>query len=54
MVVVKTHIPIASIFSVVTNVVNVVGGSSKRRDFLYDKQVAVVVESFKHCELSNG
>ena len=50
----KIHIQIVSLFSVVTNVVNVVGGSSKRHDILHNKQVEVVVESLKDCELSSG
>ena len=54
MVVTKNHIQIVSLFYVVTNVVNVVGGSSKRHDILYDKQFVVVSESLKHGELSSG
>ena len=50
----KNHIQIASLLSVVTNVVNVVGASSKRRDILHDKQFVVVSESLKHGELSSG
>ena len=50
----KNHIQIASLFSVVTNVVNVVGASSKCHDILYDKQFVVVSESLKHGELSSG
>ena len=50
----KNHIQIASLLSVVTNVVNVVGGSSKYHDILHNKQVVVVVESLKHGELSSG
>ena len=54
MVVAKNHIQIAFLFSVVTNVVNVIGVSSKRRDILRDKQFVVVSESFKHGEFSSG
>ena len=54
MAVAKNHIQIASLFNVVTNVVNVVGASSKRRDILHDKQFVVVSESLKHGELSSG
>ena len=54
MVVAKNHIQIASLFNVVTNVVNVVGASSKHYDILYDKQFVVVSESLKHGELSSG
>ena len=54
MVVAKNHIQIASILSVFTNVVNVVGASSKRRDILHNKQFVVVSESLKHGELSSG
>ena len=38
----------------VTNVVNVVGASSKHCDILHDKQFVVVSESLKHGELSSG
>ena len=54
MVVAKHHIQLASLFRVVTNVVNVVGGSFKHRDILHDKQVSMVVESLKHDELYSG
>ena len=50
----KNHIQIASLFSVVTNVVNVVGASSKRCDIFHDKQFVVVSKSLKHGELSSG
>ena len=50
----KNHIQIASLFSVVTNVVNVVGASSKRHNILRDKLAAVVIESLSNGELSNG
>ena len=53
-VVAKNHIHIASQLSVVTNVVNVVGASSKHCDILHDKQFVVVSESLKHGELSSG
>ena len=45
----KYHIQIASLFSIVTNVVNVVGTSSKYHDIFHEKHVAMVIES-----LSNG
>ena len=54
MAVAKNHIQIASLLSVVTNVVNVVGASSKLRDILHDKQFVVVSESLKYGELSSG
>ena len=50
----KTHIQIAPLFSIVTNVVNVVGASSKRHDILHDKQVVVIIESCSNSELSSG
>ena len=50
----KNHIQIASLFNVVTNMINVVGASSKRSDILRDKQVAVVIESLSNCELFSG
>ena len=53
-VVAKNHIQIASLFSAVTNVVNVVGASSKCHDIIYDKQFVVVSESLKHGGLSSG
>ena len=50
----KNHIQIASLFSVVTNAINVVGASSKCCDIFHDKQFVVVSGSLKHGELSNG
>ena len=50
----KNHIQIASLFSIVTNVVNVVGASFKRRDILHEKHVAMVIESLSNDEFSSG
>ena len=49
----KNDNQIASLFSILTNVVNVVGASSKCRDILHDKQVKVVIESLSNDELSS-
>ena len=49
----KNHIQISSLFSVVTNVVNVVSASSKHRYIHRDKQVAVVIEFVCNGELSS-
>ena len=48
------HIQIASLFNVITNVVNVVDASSKHRDILCNKQVAMVIEFLSNGELSSG
>ncbi|KAL5553288.1 hypothetical protein UlMin_040689 [Ulmus minor] len=41
-------------FTVVSNVVNIVGASSKRRDILREKQALKVIEALKSGELSSG
>ncbi|XP_062113052.1 uncharacterized protein LOC133824196 [Humulus lupulus] len=40
--------------TIVSNVVNVVGASSKRRDFLWEKQALKVIEALKGGELLSG
>ncbi|XP_028064755.1 uncharacterized protein LOC114267878 [Camellia sinensis] len=50
----KNHDQIALLFTLVTNVVNVVGASCKHRDILKDKQSAKVVEALNMGELSSG
>ena len=50
----KNHIKIAYLFSVVTNVVNVIGASSKRCYIPRDNQVVMVIESLSNGELSSG
>ena len=50
----KNHIQIASLLSVASNVVNVVGALSKRCDILHDKQFELVSKSLKHGDLSSG
>ncbi|XP_028061799.1 zinc finger MYM-type protein 1-like [Camellia sinensis] len=53
-VVAKNHNQVALLFTLVTNVVNVVRASCKRRDILRDKQAAKVVEEVNMGELSSG
>ena len=53
-VVAKNHIKIAYLFSVATNVVNVIGASSKRCYIPRDNQVVMVIESLSNGELSSG
>ncbi|XP_028075464.1 zinc finger MYM-type protein 1-like [Camellia sinensis] len=53
-VVAKNHDQIALLFTLVTNVVNVVRASCKHRDILRDKQAAKVVEELNMGELSSG
>ncbi|KAL5543761.1 hypothetical protein UlMin_007545 [Ulmus minor] len=45
---------IGTFFTVVSNVVNIVGASSKRRDILREKQALKVIEALKSGELSSG
>ncbi|KAF8403680.1 hypothetical protein HHK36_011784 [Tetracentron sinense] len=51
-VIAKKHNKISVFFNLVSDVVNVVGASSKRRDILREKQVAKIVEPLKNGELS--
>ncbi|XP_028100920.1 zinc finger MYM-type protein 1-like [Camellia sinensis] len=50
----KNHGQIALLFTLVTNVVNVVGVSCKRRDIVKNKQATKVVEALNMEELSSG
>ena len=48
----KNHVQIALLFNIVTNVVNIVGASCKRKDVLQEKQLKKVVEALQVGELS--
>ncbi|XP_028069251.1 zinc finger MYM-type protein 1-like [Camellia sinensis] len=48
----KNHNQIALLFTVVSNIVNVVGASCKRRDIVREKQAAKVAEALNTRELS--
>ncbi|GMP54230.1 hypothetical protein CsSME_00019458 [Camellia sinensis var. sinensis] len=50
----KNHNQIALLFTLVSNVVNVVGASCKRRDIVREKQAAKVAEALNTGELSSG
>ncbi|KAL5577492.1 hypothetical protein UlMin_019191 [Ulmus minor] len=50
----KKHGLIGTFFIVVSNVVNIVGASSKRRDILREKQALKVIEALKSGDLSSG
>ncbi|PON53209.1 hypothetical protein TorRG33x02_305960, partial [Trema orientale] len=50
----KKDIQIASFFSLVASVVNIVGASSKRCDLLQEKQAKIVDEAIKNGEVSSG
>ncbi|XP_062075261.1 uncharacterized protein LOC133779301 [Humulus lupulus] len=50
----KKHDLIGTFLTVVSNVVNVVGASSKRRDILREKQALKVIEALKGGELLSG
>ncbi|XP_028105174.1 uncharacterized protein LOC114304198 [Camellia sinensis] len=50
----KNHDQIALVFTLVSNVVNVVGASCKRRDIVREKQAAKVTEALNTGELSRG
>lgn len=45
---------ITSLFTLVANVVNIVGASYKQRDILREKQVAKVTEALNKGELLSG
>ncbi|XP_062100351.1 uncharacterized protein LOC133806242 [Humulus lupulus] len=50
----KKHYLIGTFLTVLSNVVNVVGASSKRRDILREKQALKVIEALKGGELLSG
>ncbi|XP_031257586.1 zinc finger MYM-type protein 1-like [Pistacia vera] len=50
----KNHIFIASFFSLVTNLINVVGDSCKRQDMLWESQVSKLVEALEIGKVSKG
>ncbi|GMP74679.1 hypothetical protein CsSME_00032036 [Camellia sinensis var. sinensis] len=50
----KNHNQIALLFTLVSNVVNVVGASCKHRDIIREKQAAKVAEALNTGELSSG
>jgi len=50
----KNHIQIATFFSLVNSVYNVVGTLCKHRDILREKQTAKVVEALQNNEISTG
>ncbi|KAJ9545408.1 hypothetical protein OSB04_025115 [Centaurea solstitialis] len=50
----KKHLKIASLFLLLINVVNVVGGSCKRRDRLREQQASKVIEALDLDEISSG
>ncbi|XP_077214579.1 uncharacterized protein LOC143849455 [Tasmannia lanceolata] len=50
----KKNINISDLFFLVTNVVNVVGGSCKPHDILQEIELAKIKEALENCELSNG
>ena len=50
----KKHTEAASLFSLTTRIVNVVGASAKRCDILREKQQAKIVEALKSGEISTG
>ena len=53
-VVAKEHDDVASLFQTISRVLNVVGGSCKRRDMLRAKQAAQIAEALDHGELASG
>ncbi|GMP55747.1 hypothetical protein CsSME_00020477 [Camellia sinensis var. sinensis] len=50
----KNHIDVAEVFCLVSNLVNVVGGSCKRRDILREAQATKVAEALNNGELLSG
>ncbi|CAL2265244.1 unnamed protein product [Prunus armeniaca] len=49
----KDHSIIGAFITLVSNVLNIVGASSKRRDILREKQALKVIEAFSNGELSS-
>ncbi|XP_073133535.1 uncharacterized protein [Henckelia pumila] len=50
----KNHINIASLFHVLCNIVNVVGGSCKRHDSLREKQAVRIIQALENEEITKG
>ncbi|VVA36163.1 PREDICTED: zinc finger MYM-type 1, partial [Prunus dulcis] len=50
----KKHSEIAYLFTMVSNVVNVVGASAKHRDMLREKHADVIFEALNNNELLSG
>ncbi|XP_057506609.1 uncharacterized protein LOC130789836 [Actinidia eriantha] len=50
----KNHMYIANLFALVSNIVNVVGGSCKRRDILREKQAAKIMEALSNNDVGSG
>ena len=50
----KNHMYIANLFALVSNIVNVVGGSCKRRDILREKQAAKIIEALSNNDIGSG
>ncbi|XP_038698004.1 zinc finger MYM-type protein 1-like [Tripterygium wilfordii] len=50
----KNHNDVGDLFNFVTSILNVVGGSCKRRDILRDKQEAKIIEALEGGEISSG
>lgn len=50
----KSHNQIALLFNILSNLVNVVGGSCKRRDILREKQASKVIEALSSGEITSG
>ena len=50
----KNHIYIANFFSLVSNIINVVGGSCKHRDILREKQATKIIEALSNNEFGSG
>ncbi|XP_073152995.1 uncharacterized protein [Henckelia pumila] len=53
-VVAKNHINIASLFHLLCNIVNVVGGSCKRHDAFREKQAARIIQALENEEIIKG
>lgn len=54
MAVAKKHIHVANFFALVSNIVNVVGASCKRRDILREKQAKRIVEALNNDVIPSG
>ncbi|KAI5678475.1 hypothetical protein M9H77_09425 [Catharanthus roseus] len=50
----KNHVQVASLFSLITTIQNVVGDSCKRHDILCEKQIKKVKEALYNGEILSG
>ena len=54
MAVAKNNVEVQPFFNIITNVMNVVGGSCKRHNVLREKQALAIVKAISNDEISSG